>query len=207
MPLIFILDSVPWAGSKTIEYGADITLIIMALVVVTIIVGKLLRLRRAKISSNEYKLKVVELFRKGRWNDALDLSNTYAKDSHIAHVMYVGLCERNSYGGELSEEQLPKHMEQAMGRVITLLQYNYGKHLGILDAIAFTSPFFGVLGGTPYTLAFGTILAVPSIWFATYLRNKTLWLEVEMKNSASELTSFIEARPRGYTPEATAGHQ
>lgn len=198
MSLMLLLDSVPWAGSKRLEQGVEITLMVMALFVLAIVISKLLRLRKTMTSSKEYISEVVGLLRRGKWNEALDLSKTYEEQSHLANVIYAGLLERKQYADELSEDQLPKHMNQAMGRAVTWLQYDYGKHLGMLDAIGRTSPFFGALGGTAFTFAFGIILAVPSVWFATYLRNKTLLLEVEMKNSASELTSYIEARPKGH---------
>lgn len=201
MSLILLLESVPWAGSKRLEQGVEVTLIAMAVFVLTIVIGTLLRLRKSQTSSDEYVSKVAGPLKRGKWKDALDISWTYEKQSHLAKVVYAGLAERHAQLEVLSEDQLPKHMNQAMGRRITWLQYDYGKHLGMLDAIGRTSPFFGALGGTTFTFAFGIILAVPSIWFATYLRNRTLLLEVEMKNSASELTSYIEAQPQGHISE------
>jgi biopolymer transport protein ExbB/TolQ len=80
-----------------------------------------------------------------------------------------------------------------MEREVLGLQYEYERGLGLLDALGRTSPFIGALGGSAFTFAFGIIVAIPTIWFATNLRTKAaLLLPIEMKISASQLTTYME---------------
>jgi biopolymer transport protein ExbB/TolQ len=91
------------------------------------------------------------------------LAEADSKKNHIARVLLAGLKEREFQMSRLPATVLAKYMSMAMDRATLIAQHDYEEYLGVVDAVGRTAPFIGVLGGTPFTLAIGTGIAVPCV--------------------------------------------
>lgn len=194
MAFILLQASAPWIAFKEQDSVVFYSLIGISLLVVVTVFEKYLVLNRARKTAKEYAPKMAQAFLDNNWEIlTMNITNAYSKHTHLARIVRAGLKERNRLKEkQLSESAIVKHMNQAMEREIINRQNYYRRGLGFLDAIGSTAPFIGALGGTAPTFALGTILAIPTIWFATYFRNKVLLLEGDMKFVASELISYVE---------------
>jgi biopolymer transport protein ExbB/TolQ len=198
---LLLLQEVPWAGK--FERPVLWILSLVTLSIGVIIVAKLKGFAEAKNDTELYLPEVAKLLAQAKWDEALKISSEkdsiklhFDKDSlrsDMAQLITDGLKERASLTNKgFQPELVIKHMEQAMERAKLRLLHRSRRWLSFLDAIGLTSPFIGALGGTGRTLAFGTALAILVIYFATYLRNRTLLLEVELSDAVSLLSTHIE---------------
>jgi len=192
--IVFIFqEPAPWI---VFQYQGPVvfySLIGILLILISIVIWKYMELNGARRTGAEYAPKVGLVLKEMNWEKALNITTAYSKKAHLARIVLAGLKERERLQSkQLSESTIAKHMNQAMEREIITLQIHYRAGLGFVDAIGSTAPFIGALGGSAVTFATGTLLAIPTIWFATYFRNKTLVLEGDMKFVASELISYVE---------------
>jgi biopolymer transport protein ExbB/TolQ len=190
--LLLILQEVPWKGIRSLEIGVDITLAVMALLVVGVAVSKLFVFRRARRVGIQFAEEVKPKLMAEEWDAAYTLTEKHQKSSHLAYLVGCGLELRKSLDGVLPNELVIKHIEQEMERQMIIKDVIYKKKLAVLDAIGSTAPFVGALGGSAYTFAYGIILAIPAVYFASYLRSKVTLFEAEMRGVTSELAMFIE---------------
>ena len=190
--LLIVFQEVPWRGIRSLELGVDITLALMAVLVVCISVWKLLVFQQAKRVGAEFVEEVRPKLLDQEWDAAATLSEKYQESSHLAFIIEGGLKRRMKLDGVLPNELVIKHIEQEMERLLIIKDVLYKKRLAVLDAIGSTAPFVGALGGSAYTFAYGIILAIPAVYFASYLRTKATLFEAEMRGAISELAMFIE---------------
>lgn len=191
-PLLLFLQEVPWKGIKSLETGVDITLVVMALLVAWIAVWKLFVFRRAQRIGNQFVEEVKPKLLAQEWEAAYTLCERYRSSSHFALLVGCGLDIRKRLAGVLPDELVIKHIEQEMERQMIIKDVDHKKRLAVLDAIGSTAPFVGALGGSAYTFAYGIILAIPAVYFASYLRSKATLFEAEMRGAKNELAMFIE---------------
>jgi biopolymer transport protein ExbB/TolQ len=193
MACLSIQEAAPWVVSPWQRPIVFYILSFFSIIMLIIIGWKWAQLRLAKNTSIEYAPKVSDALKKREWGKAMEITLTYKKTSHLAQLLLVGLEERErSEGEKLSKPQIAINVGRKMEREAIILHGKYQAGTGFVDAIGNTAPFIGALGGSPETLAFGTALAIPTIWFATHFRNKTQRLEREMKTVASEIVEYFE---------------
>jgi biopolymer transport protein ExbB/TolQ len=192
MTALLFDENIPWAGNQTIRIISYVFLCFMGILVVASIVERYLLFRRTVKTSEYVAPKVASALKTYRWDDALAISREQSKRSHLADVIRAGMETRERLPGKLPDDLIVKHMEEAMERQTLIVSHQYIQGLTRFEWIGGVAPFIGVLGGSPYTFAIGTFLAVPALWFASYMRAKTLRFETEMKGAAGEVTTFIE---------------
>jgi hypothetical protein len=191
--LVFLAQSVPWAGTNWAGTAAIVVLAVASLIVGAIVIEKLHKLSVTRRNSLVYAREINPLFKERKWAEAIEVTSKRAKTSHIAKIAMAGFEERRRLPASLTSSQVARHMQQAMEREFLKLQADYESGLGILDALGRTAPFIGALGGSAVTFTFGIALAIPTIWFLANLRNKTtVRLAVEMKLVMNELICFVE---------------
>jgi biopolymer transport protein ExbB/biopolymer transport protein TolQ len=185
-------ENIPWHGNQTIRVISYVFLGFMGILTVASIVERYLLFRSAVKSSLKFAPEVAQALKDNRWDEALTLARQRSKQSYLARVVCAGLETRERLLEKLPPELVIKHMEEAMERETLRVHYSYIQGLARFEWIGGVAPFVGVLGGSPYSFAVGTFLAVPALWFASYMRAKTIRFETEMKDAASEVTTFIE---------------
>ena len=190
--IILLQESVPWVGFKWQGSVVFYSLIGLLLILTVVVIWKYLELNGARNATIEYVPKVARALKDMNWDEALNITTRYSDNAPLAKIVLAGLKERERLKDRQLSEPPIKHMNQAMEREIIKLQRHYRAGLGFVDAMGGTLPFIGALSGSPSTFAFGTFLAIPTIWLATYFRNKVLSLEGEMRLATSELVSYVE---------------
>lgn len=192
MTPLLLLQEVPWKGIKSLEMGVDVTLIVMALLVAWVALWKVFVFRRAQSIGSQFVEEARPKLKAQEWEAAYTLSKQYEHSSHLAFLVGGGLDVRERLDGVLPNELVVKHIEQEMERLMIIKDVYHKKMLPALDAIGSTAPFVGALGGSAYTFAYGIILAIPAVYFASYLRSKATLFEAEMRGATNELAMFIE---------------
>ena len=189
---IFALQGVPWAGIWWLEISVFYLLVILSAIVMQNIFSKYRKFQNVRKYSRQYALLVAEELKVANIEEAIKVSKNFSKKSHLAEVVLIGLEEyvhaKKKFSREIAFNFAKEHMENKAN----VLKYEYEKGVGFLDAIGRTSPFIGALGGSATTFTIGILIAIPSVWFATYERNKAGQLVIQIKNVASELMAFFE---------------
>lgn len=192
---LLVLQGVPWAGSKKLEYATLAMLLILFVLSVILIIQKRLIIRRARKSSKIFAPKVAELFKHNRLDEVLSLSKQAMESSHLAIVVHWGFATYREMEGTLSHTQRMKQMQITLDSALLIRQSELERHFGLLDATGRIAPFIGALGGTSRTFAIGIILAALVVWFVTTVRTTISdEMKIEMKNSSNELTSYLEIK-------------
>jgi len=191
MTILLFDEQVPWAGNPYIKIGSYVFLAIMALLVLIFLLERFLLFRSAVRTSRKFAPRAAAALKEKRWDEALDIARKQPK-SHLARVVCVGLETRKRLLDKLPNELIVKHMEEGMEREIIKVNYEYVQGLARFEWIGGVAPFVGILGGSQQSFAAGTAIAVPALWFASFMRAKTLRFEAEMKHAASEVVTFVE---------------
>lgn len=182
-----------WNHMTSLQRGATLLLagmVVYSLVVVTLKARFIYQSRRYSVI---YAPAVAGLFAHQKLQEALELSTTFeAKGSHIAGPVrqalekmleYRTLGSPDSSVSFLVRETLDQHLAN------TLLETKAG--LGFLDAIGRTAPFVGAAVGTQIAFSTGTLLAIVTLWFATYFRARIDEKEVQSRIAASEFREIF----------------
>jgi biopolymer transport protein ExbB/TolQ len=188
---ILILQSVPWAGSKRLEFTAIILLSVMSLFAALVIIKNFVRVRRAIKASYLYAPEIAWALSHLNWKAAIKVSERYI-DSHLAVLVLAALRCREDHKDGVAEPLLIKFMNNAMQAQIMFLQNRHQNYLSLVQAIGASAPIIGAVGGSSLTVSFAIVFAVPAVWLGYYLRKVNERLEIEAKNSANEFMLFVE---------------
>ncbi len=194
MHYYLFFQGVPWAGTIWLEKGVFYLLLVLSLIVLINIAIKQYRFSRIKKESRKYAPMVAKHLKNLNLKEAVELSKDFSERSHLAKIVFVGLEEYKETKELFSTEKALKMSKNKMDAVSEHLKYEYAIGIGFLDSVGRTSPFLGALGGSATTFAIGILVAIPAVWFASYERNKSGMLAVEVKNASHELVEYLEKK-------------
>lgn len=227
---LFVLESTGfdlgsmWAQMGFAAKAVVICLAIMSIWSLTVMIERYLRYQAAKKQSRAFAPAVGDALREGRVEEALMVSENYAK-SHLAQVVVAGLKEFQAHNtssdipGEVIEAS-----RRACDRAAALTREELKRGTGSLATVGSTAPFVGLFGTTVgiinafqgmskgggesagiesvaggisealLTTAFGLLVAIPAVWMYNYFTARIEAFTVEMDNSASELIDYFLKR-------------
>jgi len=182
-------------------------LLVASIIAVTLIIERLITLRREKIVPAELLSKVVVAYRDQ--GVSAKLVETLARDSALGRVLAAGLRTHDS------SRPVMKEAIEEEGRAVT---HELERYLTTLGTIASISPLMGLFGtvvgmieifgsqapggANPsqlahgisvalYNTGFGLLIAIPSMIFFRHFRAKVEDFVIDMEQQASKLVDIV----------------
>ncbi len=186
-----------------------IPLAICSLIAITILIERLITLRKMKINTNTFVLQVKNMLLRGRVDDAIMLAKN--TPGPIAKISAAGLAKHNK-----PREEIKDSIEAAAKSQV----YHLEQNLGVLGTIAAISPLIGFLGTVTgmikafmqvqnlggsvdasvlaggiwealITTATGLSVGIPALIFYNWLQAKVSNHVFEMQESSTELMDTL----------------
>lgn len=212
-----------WESMGWTARGVILVLFIMSVYSLGLALERYIRLYKARKQSLVLAERVAPLLDEHRLRDARDETerSDYSK-SHLARVIGAGI-ERFTAAEQADLEELEPvaAATRAMDRQILMTSADFKRGLTGLATISTTAPFVGLFGtvvgiinafrgmaasgsgglgavsaGIAEALvatAFGLFVAIPAVWLYNYFHGRIERFEVEMNNTASEISEvFLE---------------
>lgn len=228
-----------WESMGYTAKGVVLVLLIMSVYSLGLSIERYIKLAKARKQSLILVERVASVLEEGKLGEALREAERSDYDkSHLGRVIASGIGRFESAEEAGLEELDPVAAAgRAMDRQILMTAADFKKGLTGLATISTTAPFVGLFGtvvgiinafqgmaasgsgglgavsaGIAEALvatALGLFVAIPAVWLYNYFLGRIDRFEVEMNNSASEMTEvFMEQAARSATtarPAAGAG--
>ncbi len=199
-----------------------VTLLVMSAWSIGVMIDRTLAFRAARKQSRQFAPVVAGALREGKLDEAIRVAERNKK-SHLAKVVVSGLQEFAAQAGTPAtpDEQI-EASKLALDRAEAIAHAELERGLAGLATIGSTAPFVGLLGtvigiidafamiqrsgGTGMhavsggisealvTTALGLFVAIPAVMMFNYFTGKIKAFDVEMNNSSSELTAYLQRR-------------
>lgn len=185
--------SVHWLRLTWLQKSALLVLIGMGLYTIITFGLKARLIYRARTSSARFATVLLTEVRHQRVDKGIQVAEVFQlQGSHLAGLVLEALRALNrcrSIGSPDSSTLTV--VREVMEQDIAKRTHEWKEGLSFIDAIGRTAPFVGAAVGTPVAFSLGTLLAISALWFATYVRNQSERVDVELRLAASELREYL----------------
>ncbi len=208
-----------WGQMQWFARGIVFILAIMSIFSLTIMIQKLVRLKKAQKETRKFAPEFSQYLEEDNLNEAIKLAESYKK-SHVARVLGGALGEVKPLiqDGSVTVGDI-NSAERAVERNMLILTSELKRGLAVLATVGATAPFVGLLGTTMgivnaftgmaesgsgglsaisagiaealITTAFGLLVAIPAVWGYNYFTTKIDNLQVEMTYTSKELIDYL----------------
>lgn len=196
-----------------------VLILLCSVVAFAIFIERLWHLRRAKIDTDKFMETVLDLVKRNKIMEAIDMCNT--TPGPIAHIIKTGILKHDR-----TREEIRESIQDAGVHEVPRLERN----LGVLATIAHISPLLGLLGTVTgmvkafqvieqkavsmvpvnpgdlaggiweslITTVAGLSVAIPTYVAYNYLVSKVDGFVLDMEKSATELVNILSTKREMY---------
>ena len=210
-----------WTQAGYFAKGIVIILLIMSMYSLTIVVQKLIRIKKSEAGTRKFAPQFSRAIQEENLDQAITLAEKN-KDSHVARVLGGALSEVKPLLRDRATVTAAdiNSAERAVERQMLIVLAEFKRGSGVLGTVGATAPFVGLLGTTMgivnafqamssggasgglagigsgiaealITTAFGLLVAIPAVWAYNYFTTKVENLTVEMTYTSKELIDYL----------------